>query len=268
MKLLVVAAILQLSLVRGQKPPPICSNVLCLQGHRCVESVNGLPECVAVDPEKTPFAPPTWFNSVEKNFEGIRLKRCSQRHQQPEHGTSCSSKPKTCFFDTQVCQGTATPMTECFCDGDNGDRTWKCKAMKCSPTPSSDSCPQPVGIGLCVELCFKAGAGDDCPPGQICCSNGCGHVCLDPVVEPTIDSPTPDPPPIEPPKPPIEPSDDKCPPVTGAGICVEECSVAATATAGDDDDCTDGKICCSNGCGHVCTDPVNNSPITVVAPSN
>ena len=40
-----------------------------------------------------------------------------------------------------------------------------------------------------------------------------------------------------------------CPAVPSgvAGICVEECS--------DDSSCTDPKKCCSNGCGHVCTDP-------------
>ena len=36
---------------------------------------------------------------------------------------------------------------------------------------------------------------------------------------------------------------------TGAmGICVEACSGHG--------DCDDGKLCCSNGCGHVCKEPV------------
>uniref|UniRef100_A0A8C3XSL0 WAP domain-containing protein n=1 Tax=Chelydra serpentina TaxID=8475 RepID=A0A8C3XSL0_CHESE len=33
---------------------------------------------------------------------------------------------------------------------------------------------RPQGPGICLEEC----SGDDsCPPGQKCCSNGCGHVC-------------------------------------------------------------------------------------------
>ena len=39
------------------------------------------------------------------------------------------------------------------------------------------SCPKPMGFGTCVELC----SGDDsCPGFQKCCSNGCGHVCMNP----------------------------------------------------------------------------------------
>jgi len=40
-----------------------------------------------------------------------------------------------------------------------------------------------------------------------------------------------------------------CPPVSPdtAGICSEECS--------NDDDCDAAMMCCSNGCGHVCTHP-------------
>jgi len=46
-----------------------------------------------------------------------------------------------------------------------------------------------------------------------------------------------------------------CPVATGVGICVEECS--------SDIDCkAQGKLCCSNGCGHVCTAPINpNAPL-------
>merc|ERR1712187_922283 len=41
-----------------------------------------------------------------------------------------------------------------------------------------------------------------------------------------------------------------CPDTTGqVGICVEECSSHA--------DCPQGKLCCSNGCGHVCTAPAD-----------
>ena len=36
-------------------------------------------------------------------------------------------------------------------------------------------CPKPTGFGICVELCP---VGADCGPGMKCCSNGCGHVCM------------------------------------------------------------------------------------------
>ena len=46
-----------------------------------------------------------------------------------------------------------------------------------------------------------------------------------------------------------------CPNITGTpGICVDQCS--------DDDDCSDGQLCCSNGCGHVCLDPVLNCSVS------
>jgi len=45
-----------------------------------------------------------------------------------------------------------------------------------------------------------------------------------------------------------------CPKANGVGICVEECS-------GDEQCRAQGKLCCSNGCGHVCMTPVDpNAP--------
>ena len=42
-------------------------------------------------------------------------------------------------------------------------------------------CPNTTGLfGTCDEKC----SGDDeCSNGQLCCSNGCGHDCMDPVVD-------------------------------------------------------------------------------------
>ena len=42
----------------------------------------------------------------------------------------------------------------------------------------------------------------------------------------------------------------ECPAVSsgGVGICIQECS--------NDQECPDAKKCCSNGCGHICVDPV------------
>ena len=41
-------------------------------------------------------------------------------------------------------------------------------------------------------------------------------------------------------------------PKPGIGLCVEKCG-------GHGMGCTNGKICCFNGCGHTCVNPGNNS---------
>ena len=47
-----------------------------------------------------------------------------------------------------------------------------------------------------------------------------------------------------------------CPNTTGLlGICVNKCS--------DDDECSDGQLCCSNDCGgSQCLDPVLNCSVS------
>ena len=40
-------------------------------------------------------------------------------------------------------------------------------------------CPSPVGSGICVELCSSD---ITCPGDQKCCSNGCGHMCMEPII--------------------------------------------------------------------------------------
>ena len=45
------------------------------------------------------------------------------------------------------------------------------------PTPSSRCPPMPQGsIGMCVHACSNCEQN-----GQICCSNGCGYACMDPL---------------------------------------------------------------------------------------
>ncbi len=50
-------------------------------------------------------------------------------------------------------------------------------AQVCTPR-----CPPiaPGTEGLCVELCTSASVSrqQSCPSGKLCCSNGCGHVCM------------------------------------------------------------------------------------------
>lgn len=92
------------------------------------------------------------------------------------------------------------------------------------PPPGPGQCPRitPGTIGTCV---IKCRGDEDCKNGQLCCSNGCGRVCTDPVFPKLV-----------------------CPRPTGFGICVERCS--------SDEDCPGIKKCCSNGCGHECMKPV------------
>ena len=45
------------------------------------------------------------------------------------------------------------------------------------------SCPPPsTGFGLCVEQCSSDSA---CPFGQLCCSTGCGHLCMNGIATPS-----------------------------------------------------------------------------------
>ena len=42
-------------------------------------------------------------------------------------------------------------------------------------------CPNVTNLGgTCDERCSSD---DGCSNGQLCCSNGCGHACMDPVVD-------------------------------------------------------------------------------------
>uniref|UniRef100_A0A3Q0SRP1 WAP four-disulfide core domain 2 n=1 Tax=Amphilophus citrinellus TaxID=61819 RepID=A0A3Q0SRP1_AMPCI len=72
----------------------------------------------------------------------------------------------------------------------------------------------------CGDLCSCDG---DCPNNEKCCSTGCGHMCMAPVLE----------------KPGVCPR--RC---LDFGNCAESCSC--------DSDCSDHEKCCSNGCGHEC----------------
>ena len=96
------------------------------------------------------------------------------------------------------------------------------------------SCPHLEGdsVGICVEACPSDG---NCPSGQLCCSNGCGHSCVEAVRIPYHTPPT----------------DSMCPPIDDdvAGTCVDRCT--------SDSDCAYSEMCCSNGCGHVCMPPMS-----------
>lgn len=82
----------------------------------------------------------------------------------------------------------------------------------------------------------------DCSGTTHCCSNGCGHVCKEPITIPYHHAPS-----------------LVCPEVTEetVGVCSEEC-----------DNCGEGELCCSNGCGHVCREGVvSDTPCSVLRDS-
>ncbi len=126
-------------------------------------------------------------------------------------------------------------------------------AATASVSEKPGACPTlaPGTIGLCIELCASD---TDCPDDDKCCPNGCGHVCDAPVLAaatatatasatPTLEKP------------------GECPtlPPGAIGICIELCA--------SDADCPDDDKCCSNGCGHVCDDPVLPTATATATPT-
>ena len=80
--------------------------------------------------------------------------------------------------------------------------------------------------GICSEECSSD---DDCNNDQKCCSNGCGHTCMDPIPIPFIAPPR------------------KCPETKDNECDVPECT----------DSCENSKLCCENGCNSlVCVDGI------------
>ncbi|KAK3595252.1 hypothetical protein CHS0354_010860 [Potamilus streckersoni] len=135
---------------------------------------------------------------------------------------------KTCKFGSplpSVFCGRGPNHQDCptgyFCNIDPLDKFAVCCPQELSliEVTKPGTCPKPPPIGSCVEQCSSD---KECPGGQKCCSNGCGHTCQTPIVR----------------------SQRTCPIPSGFGTCVEECSSNA--------DCPRGRICCSNGCGHTC----------------
>ena len=108
-----------------------------------------------------------------------------------------------------------------------------------------DRCPKDDNANV---QCFAPGQNycDNCrAKGQVCCSDGCDQICKKPRPSffpiPVIPRPNIEPITVAPTK------DPRCPNTTNMiGICIDSCI-----------DCGfGGQICCSNGCGRVCMDPV------------
>ena len=47
-----------------------------------------------------------------------------------------------------------------------------------------------------------------------------------------------------------------CPNATGPAICVIDCN--------GDDECDGNMLCCSNGCGRLCTEPVVDCAVSIM----
>ena len=57
---------------------------------------------------------------------------------------------------------------------------------ECCPRCPHTTCPNTTGmLGTCVEGCSDDSV---CENGQLCCSNGCGHVCTAPYVNCSVSS--------------------------------------------------------------------------------
>ena len=104
----------------------------------------------------------------------------------------------------------------------------RCTSISPGPIPLFFSCPVLEGdvVGICSEECSSD---SDCNGGQKCCSNGCGHTCMDRIPIPFV-----------------APSRE-CPDYYEHALCdVQECT----------DSCADPrKLCCQNTCrSQVCID--------------
>ncbi|XP_039459966.1 WAP four-disulfide core domain protein 18-like [Oreochromis aureus] len=84
----------------------------------------------------------------------------------------------------------------------------------------------------CTESCSKD---SDCPDNEKCCSNGCGHECMPPVI-------------VKPGLCPRRRLDDR--------RCAVTCSY--------DTDCPNHEKCCFSGCGRQCMEPYPVWPAATV----
>ncbi|XP_038060820.1 cysteine-rich motor neuron 1 protein-like isoform X2 [Patiria miniata] len=180
---------------------------------------------------------------------------CTHGFQKDENGCNvctCKTEPVTCppilcqrfceegaFIDENgcdTCQCKGDPdicspiMCNMFCNyGFEKDPVTGCDICSCNqPVFHAGECPSTVDvIGLCGEFCAHDG---DCLTNQRCCSNGCGHTCVE-AIQQTVLKP------------------GGCPVIEDdrVGICVDNCTTDA--------DCVKDLKCCSNGCGHSCLEP-------------
>ncbi|XP_071805737.1 uncharacterized protein [Asterias amurensis] len=143
--------------------------------------------------------------SVSEDTVGICIESC-------QHDGNCTETQKCCTNGCgHQCLQAVLP------EQDEGTKTGEC------PIPDRDV------IGLCIEECSTD---RDCSGDLKCCSNSCGHQCIEAVQE----------------RPVIHAGD--CPLIDDGvfGVCSESCN--------HDGNCTETQKCCSNGCGHSCMEVV------------
>ncbi|XP_038046743.1 multiple epidermal growth factor-like domains protein 6 [Patiria miniata] len=247
----------------GQMCTRACSPVMCRLGCRWGFATNSdgceICECLpspAVKPGQCPATPP-------ETVGGICTTECSS-------DSDCAGELKCCSNNCgQVCVR-ACPSFKCrincpfgYLTDENGCQSCECKP----PSGIRDRpriprvCPVIEGSvgGICSEEC---GEENPCPQGRMCCSNGCGHSCVEgclPVmcrmrcphgwarnaegceICQCKEAPT---------------AVAVCPPVPEGrfGACVEDCT--------GDNECQEGHKCCSDGCGHSCTLAVTPEPVS------
>ncbi|XP_046335422.2 WAP four-disulfide core domain protein 5-like [Haliotis rufescens] len=111
-------------------------------------------------------------------------------------------------------------------------------------TRESSSCPPSSGLaGACVFIQgINCISDSECSDGKVCCSEGCGSVCKVPIPNAKREI--------------IQPAKrvtGSCPASSGlVGICLFVPGVNCI----EDSECAYGKLCCSEGCGKMCKEPV------------
>ncbi|XP_038073191.1 keratin-associated protein 5-1-like isoform X2 [Patiria miniata] len=220
----------------------------CLSYQKCCSNGCG-HTCLGILRPRIGQKPHVQCPSVDSDSVGICSEECSS-DDECEAGEMCCSngcghtcvaaveppgKPGQCPMEEGRTDSGDTCTNDCGSDGDCGDEL-KCCSIGCSyvctepvrgtnVTKSGDCPVKPLdGFGICSESCS---VDVDCHGDMKCCSNGCGHVCMNPTPETELGT---------------------CPEVVSGqvGACSEDCS--------SDEDCPGQQRCCSNGCGHTCTD--------------
>ncbi|XP_033104618.1 cysteine-rich motor neuron 1 protein-like isoform X7 [Anneissia japonica] len=188
------------------KANPLCAEVMCMMycEHGFEQDENGCDTCVC---KANPLCP-----------EFMCMMYCEHGFEQDENGCDmcvCKANPLCLAIRCMI-----------FCEhgyelDDNGCDTCICKVPKDGLCPVSRQDDDIIGI--CSDMCESDYS---CTGSMKCCSNGCGHVCMEPLTE--------------------EVHSGECPTTSPdlVGICTESCT--------NDGDCSTNEKCCSNGCGHTC----------------
>jgi Potato inhibitor I family len=126
-------------------------NFVCNAASTCVVDSNGKPSCQPLPGNTLP----PWWDAVNKNLKGTVVSRCNLRGDSPpKEGEKCARKNKTCFFSSQLCDGTGVfPRIRCDCAG----QKWTCN--------NNITCPQ-------LSLGGSAGPWPEClgENGDECCT--------------------------------------------------------------------------------------------------